>query len=85
MPNFVTSRIIEKVNIILCKNSVIPTILHEFVSGYIGKFVAKLTLQAAYKTDKRLRIMNEIIGGVQVIKMYAWEKPFSRLVDKARE
>ncbi|XP_033208086.1 probable multidrug resistance-associated protein lethal(2)03659 [Belonocnema kinseyi] len=55
------------------------------LQGYIGKFVAKLTLQAAYKTDKRLRIMNEIIGGVQVIKMYAWEKPFSRLVDKSRE
>ena len=58
---------------------------NNLVSAFIGKLVAKLTLQAAYKTDKRLRLMNEIIGGVQVIKMYAWEKPFSRLVDKARE
>ncbi|XP_033225085.1 probable multidrug resistance-associated protein lethal(2)03659 isoform X2 [Belonocnema kinseyi] len=28
--------------------------------------------------------MNEIVAGVQVIKMYAWEKPFSQLVRKAR-
>ena len=55
------------------------------VLGCIGKFVPKMTLQAAYKTDKRLRLMNEIVGGVEVIKMYAWEKQFSHLVDEARK
>ncbi|XP_051154775.1 ATP-binding cassette sub-family C member 4-like [Leptopilina boulardi] len=54
------------------------------LQGLLGKFVPKLAMQSAYRTDKRLRLMNEIIGGVQVIKMYAWEKPFSHLVDKAR-
>lgn len=54
------------------------------LQGVLGKFVPKLAMQSAYRTDKRLRLMNEIIGGVQVIKMYAWEKPFSKLVDKAR-
>lgn len=29
--------------------------------------------------------MNEIISGVQVIKMYAWEKPFARLITVTRK
>ncbi|XP_043470122.1 ATP-binding cassette subfamily C member 4-like [Leptopilina heterotoma] len=54
------------------------------LQGVLGKFSPKLAKQNACCTDKRLQLMNEIIGGVQVIKMYAWEKPFSKLVDKAR-
>lgn len=55
------------------------------LQGSVSKYVSKLTLRAASKTDERLRIMNEIIMGIQVIKMYAWEKPFAFLVNKARE
>ncbi|XP_043470125.1 probable multidrug resistance-associated protein lethal(2)03659 [Leptopilina heterotoma] len=55
------------------------------LQGSVSKYVSKLTLRAASKTDERLRIMNEIIMGIQVIKMYAWEKPFAYLVNKARE
>lgn len=29
--------------------------------------------------------MDEIISGVQVIKMYAWEKPFAQLITAARQ
>ena len=28
--------------------------------------------------------MNEIINGIKVIKMYAWESSFEKLVEKAR-
>lgn len=29
--------------------------------------------------------MDEILSGVQVIKMYAWEKPFAKLIKIARK
>ncbi|XP_058800224.1 ATP-binding cassette subfamily C member 4-like [Phymastichus coffea] len=52
--------------------------------GYLGKLSSKFRLQTALKTDERVRLMDEIISGVQVIKMYAWEKPFCAFVELAR-
>ncbi|KAF7993145.1 hypothetical protein HCN44_005926 [Aphidius gifuensis] len=54
------------------------------IQSYTGKLSSKFRLQTAIKTDERVRLMDEIISGVQVIKMYAWEKPFCALVELAR-
>ena len=35
--------------------------------------------------DERIKIMNEIIIGMRVIKMYAWEKSFAELVTAIRK
>ncbi|XP_053982537.1 ATP-binding cassette subfamily C member 4-like isoform X1 [Hylaeus volcanicus] len=55
------------------------------IQSYAGKLSSKFRLQTAIKTDERVRLMDEIISGVQVIKMYAWEKPFCVLVELARK
>jgi len=42
-------------------------------------------LKAAKVTDKRVRVMNEIISGMRLIKMYAWEWAFHEYVKKIRK
>ncbi|XP_077987383.1 ATP-binding cassette sub-family C member 4-like [Glandiceps talaboti] len=46
----------------------------------MGKVYSKLRAKTAIQTDQRVRIMNEIISGMRVIKMYTWEKPFGELI-----
>ncbi|CAK9828616.1 Probable multidrug resistance-associated protein lethal(2)03659 [Anthophora retusa] len=55
------------------------------IQSYTGKLSSMFRLQTAIKTDERVRLMDEIISGVQVIKMYAWEKPFCALIETARK
>ena len=38
----------------------------------------------AVLTDSRIRTMNEVVFGMRIIKMYAWEKPFASLVSRFR-
>ena len=35
--------------------------------------------------DRRIRLMNEVLNGVKVIKLYAWENHFQRDVESIRQ
>lgn len=51
---------------------------------YSGILASRFRAQTALRTDERIRLMDEVVYGVQVIKMYAWELPFSKLIAWAR-
>lgn len=40
--------------------------------------------KTAMLADHRIRIMNEVVSGIRIIKMYAWEIPFSTVVTAVR-
>ncbi|XP_068628827.1 ATP-binding cassette sub-family C member 4-like [Battus philenor] len=50
----------------------------------LTKLTSVIRRQTAQRTDKRIKLMTEFINGIQVIKMYAWEKPFQFIVNAAR-
>lgn len=41
--------------------------------------------KTAVLTDSRIRTMNEVVSGIRIIKMYAWEKPFTALINDIRK
>uniref|UniRef100_A0A0M3I9T3 ABC transmembrane type-1 domain-containing protein n=1 Tax=Ascaris lumbricoides TaxID=6252 RepID=A0A0M3I9T3_ASCLU len=51
------------------------------IQGYFSRMMGKCRRQIASRTDKRVSVMNEILNGIRVIKMYAWENAFARVVD----
>ncbi|KAH1014057.1 hypothetical protein HUJ04_002952 [Dendroctonus ponderosae] len=51
---------------------------------YLGKLSSTLRFKVAKRCDLRVKHMSEIISGIQVIKMYAWEKPFEKLIEQLR-
>jgi len=51
------------------------------VFGVVGKMRRKVLKYS----DLRVKLMNEILAGIRIIKFYAWEKPFKNEVKSLRE
>ncbi|KAG7459398.1 hypothetical protein MATL_G00210320 [Megalops atlanticus] len=55
------------------------------LNGFIAKKRSKLQeIQMKY-TDGRIKLMNEILNGIKILKFYAWEKAFRDRVQGYRE
>ena len=46
---------------------------------------SKFRLETAKKQDRRIGLMNDIISGIKLIKMYCWERPLANRILKARK
>ena len=50
-----------------------------------GKIVEKLQDKQLQKKDLRIKLMNEILNGIKVLKLYAWEIPFMERIKGIRK
>lgn len=46
--------------------------------------VSKMRVRVLKFSDLRVKMMNEILSGIRIIKFYAWEKPFGKEIYKLR-
>ena len=56
---------------------VLVVILAVPINTVIAKITRKLQLAQMKNKDKRIKLMNEILSGMKVIKLYGWEPSFS--------
>ncbi|XP_065214443.1 multidrug resistance-associated protein 1-like [Planococcus citri] len=55
------------------------------INGYIASKLQKLMFKQMAQKDKRVKLMNEILSGIKVLKFYAWEPSFENQVLKIRD
>ncbi|XP_014250122.1 multidrug resistance-associated protein 1 isoform X2 [Cimex lectularius] len=55
------------------------------VNGFIANRVKSLQIKQMKNKDERVKMMNEILSGIKVLKLYAWEPSFEKQVLRIRE
>lgn len=54
-------------------------------SVFVSNQVEALQAHEMEKKDDRIKLMNEILGGIKVLKLYAWEPSFEEKVLEIRD
>jgi ABC-type multidrug transport system fused ATPase/permease subunit len=60
------------------------TVVTSPLTGIVFSIVFKIRMQKMKHTDARVKLMNEILNGIRIIKYYAWENAFVEKVTKIR-
>lgn len=50
------------------------------VNGFIANRVKVLQIKQMKNKDERVKLMNEVLNGIKVLKLYAWEPSFEKQV-----
>jgi hypothetical protein len=49
-----------------------------------SRYFGRIRARTATISDARVRTTNQLLSGIQIMKMYAWEPPFVRMVNEIR-
>jgi ATP-binding cassette subfamily C (CFTR/MRP) protein 4 len=61
------------------------SILHTPVVFILGKLMVKIKLKASKIADKRIKMIQNLIEGIKIVKLYAWELPLLGKISLIRE
>nr|CAD7417688.1 unnamed protein product [Timema cristinae] len=54
------------------------------INGFIANKVKTLQIRQMKTKDQRIKLMNEVLNGIKVLKMYAWEPSFEKIIESKR-
>jgi ATP-binding cassette subfamily C (CFTR/MRP) protein 1 len=63
---------------------IISVLLITPIQTYVMKQFGLLFKEVMKKSDARIKILNEVLSGMRVIKYYAWELPFENKIESLR-
>nr|CAH7713756.1 unnamed protein product [Callosobruchus chinensis] len=55
------------------------------LNGYIANKVKTMQMKQMKSKDERVKLMNEILNGIKVLKLYAWEGSLEEMIQKVRQ
>ena len=55
------------------------------IQGKVMKFLFGIRRKTMEWTDKRAKLLQELLGGMKLIKFFAWEAPFLKRVAEYRK
>ncbi|KAF9938744.1 Multidrug resistance-associated protein 1 [Mortierella alpina] len=55
------------------------------VQGFIGKVLNKAKDKKLEAMDGRVRLLTEVLSGIKIVKLYAWERSFQKKLETIRE
>ncbi|EDV19525.1 uncharacterized protein TRIADDRAFT_51152 [Trichoplax adhaerens] len=55
------------------------------INAYLSMKIRQLQVRQMKLKDERIKLMNEVLNGIKVLKLYAWEKSFIRKISGIRE
>ncbi|KAG1046896.1 hypothetical protein G6F43_010636 [Rhizopus delemar] len=64
---------------------VLVMVLCQPITYYISRRFEKLHESVMSATDKRLKLMNELLSAIRIVKFFAWESEFKKRIIKARD
>ncbi|KAJ2774929.1 hypothetical protein IWQ57_000607 [Coemansia nantahalensis] len=63
---------------------VLAMVLSTPVSASVIRQMGAINRQLMAHVDSRMRVMNDVLSGIRIIKLYAWESPFIQRINDVR-